>query len=68
MKPQLCFESNKELEAAARRAERRKCRAIDKLVRVLGPKHLFEQAMPDPAHPHASVVDAEKCAPKEKGQ
>ena len=68
MKPQPCFETNKELEAAARRAERRKCQAIDKLVRVLGPKHLFEQAMLDSAHPHASVVDDEKCAPKEKGQ
>jgi len=68
MKPQRCFETNKELEAAARRAERRKCRAIDKLVRILGPKHLFEQAMLDSTHPHASAVDAGKCAPKEKGQ
>jgi hypothetical protein len=68
MKPQLCFETNKELEAAARRAERRKCQAIDKLVRELGPKHLFEQAMHDSAHSHASVIDVEKCTPKEKGQ
>ena len=47
MKPQPCFEVNKELEAAARHAERRKNRAIDKLVRVLGPKHLFGQAVLD---------------------
>ena len=60
MKPQPCFETNKELEAAARRAERRKCQAIDKLVRILGPKHRFEQAMLNSTHSHASVIDAEQ--------
>ena len=68
MKPQPCFETNKELEAAARRAERRKCQAIDKLVRKLGPKHRFDQAMHDSTDPHAPVIDTSKCAPKEKGQ
>jgi hypothetical protein len=41
MKPQPCFETNQELEAAAERAEQRKCLAIDELVRKLGPKHRF---------------------------
>ena len=42
MKPHPCFETNQALEAAARRAERRKCQAIDRLVRKLGSAHRFE--------------------------
>ena len=68
MKPQPRFETNKELEAAARRAERRKCQAIDKLVRKLGPAHRFEQGMYGSAPAHAPVIDSRKCALKEKGQ
>ena len=66
MKPQPCFETNKELEAAARRAERRKCQAIDELARKLGPKHRFDQAMHDSTDSRAPVIDASKCAAKEK--
>jgi hypothetical protein len=65
MKPQPCFETNKELEAAARRAERRKCQAIDELARKLGPKHHFDQAMHDSTDSRAPVIDA-KCVEKEK--
>ena len=68
MKPQQFFETNKELEAAAGRAERRKCQAIDKLVSELGPKHRFDQAMHDSPHSRTPVIDASRCAMKEKGQ
>jgi hypothetical protein len=63
MKPHPCFETNQLLEAAARRAERRKCQAIARLVRKLGSAHRF-----DPPHSHAPVSDAEKYALKEKEQ
>jgi hypothetical protein len=66
MKPQPCFETNQELEAAAERAEQRKCLAIDELVRKLGPKHRFGQVMRDSTHSRAPVIDASKCAAKEK--
>ena len=68
MRPHPCFETNQELEAAARRAERRKCRAIDKLVGKLGRAQRFEQAMHDSPHSHAPLIDAGKHALKEKGQ
>jgi hypothetical protein len=68
MKPQPCFETNEELEAAAQRAEQRKCQAIDELVRKLGPELRFEQAMHDSVHSHALVTEADKGTLKEKGQ
>jgi hypothetical protein len=68
MKPHPCFETNQELEAAARRAERRKCQAIDKLVRKLGPAHRFEQVMHGSALLHAPVIGSQESALKEKGQ
>jgi hypothetical protein len=68
MKPQPCFETNEELEAAAQRAEQRKCQAIDELVRKLGPKHLFDHTMHDSADPHAPEIDASKFVLKEKRQ
>jgi hypothetical protein len=68
MKPHQCFETDHELEAAARRAERRKCQAIDKLVRKLGPAHRFEQGMYGSSPAHAPMMGAEKCALKEKEQ
>jgi hypothetical protein len=64
MKPQPRFETNEELEAAARHAERRKCQAIAELVRKLGQKHRFEQARYGSAHSRARMIDANK--PKEK--
>ena len=61
MKPQPCFETNKELEAAARRAEQRKNQAIDRLMGKLGPKDGFEQAMHE-------LIDADKRALEERGR
>ena len=56
-----CFETNKALEEAARRAAERKNQALDKLMGKLGPKGAFEQAMWD-------VIDADRRALKEKGK
>ncbi len=61
MKPQPCFETNKQLEDAARRAEERKNLAIDRLMGKLGPKDAFERAMHE-------LIDADKRALKEKIQ
>jgi hypothetical protein len=61
MKPLPCFEVNKQLEEAARKAEQRKAEAIDKLMGKLGPRSEFEQAMHD-------LIDADKRALQEKGR
>jgi hypothetical protein len=61
MKPLPCFEVNKPLEEAARKAEQRKAEAIDKLMGKLGPRGEFEQAMSD-------LIDADKRALQEKGR
>ena len=61
MKPHPCFETNKQLEAAARQAEERKNTALDKLMGKLGPNGRFEQAMQE-------LIDADRRALKEKGQ
>ena len=56
-----CFETNKALEEAARRAAERKNQALDKLMGKLGPKGAFEQAMHE-------LLDADRRALKEKGK
>ena len=61
MKPLPCFEVNKPLEEAARKAEQRKAEAIDKLMGKLGPRREFEQAMHD-------LIDADRRALQEKGR
>jgi hypothetical protein len=61
MKPLPCFEVNKPLEEAARKAEQRKAQAIDKLMGKLGPRGEFEQAMHD-------LIDADRRALQEKGR
>src|SRR5262249_29486603 len=61
MKPQPCFETNRELERAARRAEIRKNAAIDRLNAKLELKVRIEQAMHD-------LVDAGERALQEKGK
>ena len=60
MKPQPCFEVNKDLENAARLAEQSKNQAIDRLTKKLTPDR-FERAMAD-------VIDADKRALQEKGR
>jgi hypothetical protein len=69
MKPYPCFEPNKELLAAAARAEERKNQAIDKIMGKLGPKGSFEQAMHEliDADPSTSLRTG-KRALEEKGQ
>ena len=73
--PHTCFETNKALEEAARRAAERKNQALDKLMGKLGPKGAFEQAMHASAHSYAPGIDADSAhlhaperALKEKGK
>jgi len=65
MKPLTCFEINKQLEEAARKAEQRKIRAIERLTEKLGGRRTgggrFEYAVVD-------VIDADKHTLQEKGQ
>jgi hypothetical protein len=59
--PHPCFETNKALEEAARRAAERKNQALDRLMGKLGPNGRFEQAM-------HGLIDADRRALKEKGK
>jgi hypothetical protein len=65
MKPLPCFEVNQQLEEAARDAEQRKNRAIERLTKKLGGRLTdggrFERAIVD-------VIDADKYALQEKGR
>jgi hypothetical protein len=63
MKPHPCFEVNKELEVAARQAERRKRDAIARLVEKLGigNRNRFGQAMRD-------LIAVDKRVLEEKGR
>ncbi len=63
MKPVLCFEVNQQLVQAAREAEERKNRAIERLMEKLdiGDRDHFGQAVRD-------LIDADKRALKERGQ
>ena len=63
MKPHPCFEVNRELEVAARQAERRKRDAIARLVEKLGigKRDRFGQAMRD-------LIDVDKRLLEEKGR
>ncbi|HTG03943.1 MAG TPA: hypothetical protein VK635_07770 [Bradyrhizobium sp.] len=63
MKPVPCFEVNKRLEEAAREAEARKNRAIERLTEKLGTPsdHCCGSAVRD-------LIDAGKHALKERGQ
>lgn len=61
MKPVPCFEVNKRLEEAAREAEARKNRAIERLTEKLGIPRDNRCAVRD-------LNDADKHALKERGQ
>jgi len=63
MKSQPCFEVDKQLEEAARQAEARKNRAIDRLTEKLGvgSADRFGPAVRD-------LIDADKRALQEKGR
>jgi hypothetical protein len=63
MKPQPCFEVDKQLEEAARQAEARKNRAIERLTEKLtiGSTDRFGRAVHD-------LIDSDKRALQEKGR